>query len=594
MKKQAVIGVTVIAFVMCVAGALAAPGDLDPTFGVDGVVRTDVGFLDSPSDLAVQTDGRLVAAGSVDRDGTRNVFVARYGADGLLDESFGIGGVVAVGRYHQVAPRLVLQADEKIVLVTRSETSGGAFFYRFTTDGQPDTSFGPSSDGTALLPPPPGYGILGVAGADALADGTVIAAFRANVLTSGREVIALVRLGADGDPDASFGVGGFVIAERSASWTPLAFGVDAEGRMLVGGYASPAAGRFFLDAFVARFMPDGSVDASFGSGGVAMVERPENGSEFQALAAAPDGTIVAGGREWGSVYNQSQWLLARFTETGAPDATFGTDGLILYDPAAGHDVVLDVAVVGEHVYATGETEGLALGLPLVLFTNSGALETSFGTNGVTGIADAPSRGARRLAVQGDRRAVVLGAIQSWTPSFNQDLWLARYDGPSADTTPPQLTLPAAMSADATSPAGAIVTYAASAVDDVDGSVQVTCAPPSSSVFPIGDTVVDCSATDAAGNTSTGSFTIHVKGADEQLADLIGLLESYELGKLGTSLRDKLATVQRFLATGKPRQAEDNLESFVAQVEAQRGKGLTVRQADALMTAAHRIIDVIEL
>ena len=113
------------------------------------------------------------------------------------------------------------------------------------------------------------------------------------------------------------------------------------------------------------------------------------------------------------------------------------------------------------------------------------------------------------------------------------------------------------------------------------------------VFPIGDATVACTAIDAVGNQSTGSFRVHVKGATEQVADLLALVNSYELGNLGSSLRDKLHTVQRFVAVGKPRQAEENLAVFVSQVEAQHGKGLTSGQADALLTAAERIIEVIE-
>jgi hypothetical protein len=160
--------------------------------------------------------------------------------------------------------------------------------------------------------------------------------------------------------------------------------------------------------------------------------------------------------------------------------------------------------------------------------------------------------------------------------------------------PPVLTLPSVVPVDATSPTGASVDYSSlvSATDE-DGPVAVSCTPSSGDVFPIGDATVACTAIGAAGNESTGSFTVHVKGAAEQVADLLALIDSYERGNLGSSLRDKLRTVQRFLAAGKPRQAEENLAAFVSHVEAQHGKGLTSGQADALVTAAERIIDVIE-
>ena len=90
---------------------------------------------------------------------------------------------------------------------------------------------------------------------------------------------------------------------------------------------------------------------------------------------------------------------------------------------------------------------------------------------------------------------------------------------SQDTTPPEITVPVAQSIDATSPAGAIVSYEASATDDVDGPVPVTCEPPSGSLLPIGDTTVECAASDSAGNTAEASFNVHVKGAIEQIGDL---------------------------------------------------------------------------
>jgi hypothetical protein len=73
-----------------------------------------------------------------------------------------------------------------------------------------------------------------------------------------------------------------------------------------------------------------------------------------------------------------------------------------------------------------------------------------------------------------------------------------------DTTAPLLGLPDAITTDQTT-----VTFEATASDVVSGSVGVTCTPPSGSTFPIGTTTVDCSASDAAGNTASGSFQVTV-------------------------------------------------------------------------------------
>jgi hypothetical protein len=79
-----------------------------------------------------------------------------------------------------------------------------------------------------------------------------------------------------------------------------------------------------------------------------------------------------------------------------------------------------------------------------------------------------------------------------------------------------------------------------------------------------------------------------KSAAELLADLITLVDSYQLATLGTSLEAKLMTVQQMLADHKLRQACENLGSFLNQVNAQTGKGLTIEQASELKTNAQRI------
>lgn len=87
--------------------------------------------------------------------------------------------------------------------------------------------------------------------------------------------------------------------------------------------------------------------------------------------------------------------------------------------------------------------------------------------------------------------------------------VGRFEVVVKDATAPALTLPDTIVAEATSADGAPVSYDASATDLVDGPVGVTCSSPSGATFSLGATTVDCSATDAAGNTGTGSFEVHV-------------------------------------------------------------------------------------
>jgi hypothetical protein len=78
-----------------------------------------------------------------------------------------------------------------------------------------------------------------------------------------------------------------------------------------------------------------------------------------------------------------------------------------------------------------------------------------------------------------------------------------------DTTAPTLTLPSPITAEATGPSGAAVTFTATAFDIVSGSLTPACSPASGATFPLGTTTVMCSAADAAGNPVAGSFTVTV-------------------------------------------------------------------------------------
>ena len=121
-----------------------------------------------------------------------------------------------------------------------------------------------------------------------------------------------------------------------------------------------------------------------------------------------------------------------------------------------------------------------------------------------------------------------------------------------DTTAPALTVPAPVIVNATGPDGATVSYTASATDTVDPAPTVLCDPPSGTVFAAGDTTVQCSATDASGNSSApASFVVHVKGASEQLQDLSATVAALPgPDSVRNGLEANLRDAQRSLARGK--------------------------------------------
>jgi Tol biopolymer transport system component len=164
-----------------------------------------------------------------------------------------------------------------------------------------------------------------------------------------------------------------------------------------------------------------------------------------------------------------------------------------------------------------------------------------------------------------------------------------------DDVPPALTVPAwTVVAPADRPDGAVVTYEVTASDAVDPNPTVSCEPPSGSVFPIGDTTVNCTATDASGNIGTGSFSVHVQGLDEQLDELQWLVDTFDMDSdVRADLQEKLAAIQAAVDAGRARTACSVLRGFVNEVQDESGVGLTVDLAAALDERATRIRSVLD-
>lgn len=163
-------------------------------------------------------------------------------------------------------------------------------------------------------------------------------------------------------------------------------------------------------------------------------------------------------------------------------------------------------------------------------------------------------------------------------------------GRISDITPPVLSLPAAITVNATGPSGAIVNYTAMASDDRTVNPTIICNPSSGSVFSIGITTVTCTAADAAGNIANGNFKITVKSAAAQLTDLITVLNSSNLGQ---SLKNNLEKAQIYVNQGDTRKACSEMDKFIENVQKEKNKGkLSSEQARLLTEDATRIKSVI--
>lgn len=103
-----------------------------------------------------------------------------------------------------------------------------------------------------------------------------------------------------------------------------------------------------------------------------------------------------------------------------------------------------------------------------------------------------------------------------TESPDTDVFVTAFSFETADATPPELVLPENISLAATSRDGAVVAYTVAVTDNFDPSPDVSCAPPSGSVFPLGVTRVDCTAADEAGNRAAGSFVVTVNALSAEI------------------------------------------------------------------------------
>jgi hypothetical protein len=158
--------------------------------------------------------------------------------------------------------------------------------------------------------------------------------------------------------------------------------------------------------------------------------------------------------------------------------------------------------------------------------------------------------------------------------------------PTSDADLALANVPGDMTVDATGPSGAVVTYAPPTAVDEE-SASATCSSASGSTFAIGTTTVTCTASDSDDTNGPvqASFTVHVKGAAEQLADLADAVSG--LGP-GRSLANKVARAQFKLASGHTEGACRALKAFSREVSAQAAKNVPADTAASLIAAAQQI------
>jgi len=401
-------------------------GTLDQTFGTAGKVTNSFTIADQISAMAIQQDGKIVAAGEgLDQQFHSEFIVARYNVNGTLDTSFGTGGrvITIVNGFDDEIHAVAIQADGKIVVAgdtTRQDSSTVFALARYNANGSLDASFGTG-----------GVVVTGFSGQDfakGLAiqlDGKIVAAGSASTGQPGTRTFALARYSTNGTLDQGFGAGGRVTtkvpAQHDAGAASVA--IQSDGKIVAAGTLADQQGGSVFE--VARFNSDGSLDQGFGQ-----VTTSFTGTDFAHSAAIQsDGKIVAGGYTQAQ-NSQQNFALARYNSNGTLDPGFGSGGEVttLFN---GFSLINGIAIQSDgKIVAAGNVapgpNSPAFIFALARYNTNGTLDSSFGTGGQVTTSLKGQDGAQAVAIQSDGKIVAAGfSIAAFA--------LARYNALTYDT-----------------------------------------------------------------------------------------------------------------------------------------------------------------
>ena len=421
--------------------SISAPGCLDPGFGTMGKVTTNTdGIVPSSTDVdqaravVIQPfDGKIVAAGitaNPANTGDQDFAVVRYNTDGSLDATFGSGGIVktpfstAIDHAYAVA----LQSKGYIVVAgytTDPSTRVTSFaIARYDTLGNLDPGFGSGGKTTITFNVKPAGG----SSAHAVAiqtDGKIVLSGIAG------NYFALARLNGDGSLDTTFGAGGKVTNSFGISWAVLILG---DSKILASGQTN-GAGKRGIDFTLSRYMADGSLDATFGNGGVVTTDFFGYADRVRGIAIDANGNIVAAGDAGKSLsFASRDFAVARYTANGQLDTTFGSGGKRTTDILGNWDQGYTVAIQPDgKIIEAGfgySSDGTVGSFALVRYNTNGNLDTFFGSAG-TGIVTTVFAGGNNnfaygMALQPDGKIVAGGTADTSVPANGFNFALARY------------------------------------------------------------------------------------------------------------------------------------------------------------------------
>ncbi|HEV7862923.1 MAG TPA: hypothetical protein VGR20_09490 [Acidimicrobiia bacterium] len=289
-----------------------------------GAVTGDVALgSSSASAVVVQPDGRIVVGGTTQSGGTTAFAVMRYLPDGHPDPAFGSDGLALTdfdAATNDSVTALSLLADGRILAAGAAGSAVG--LARYLPDGRLDTSFGPAGNGTVTTT----RGLLNALGLNADPGGRLLVAGQAGT-PGGPFDFGLARYSGDGVLDDSFGDRGVVETDLGSTgeW-PAGVVPGPAGTVIVAG----ASGSSFA---LLRYGADGKLDPTFGTGGVSKAGPDLGGAH--AVIQLPDGRLLLAGERLAGDFREV--ALARYHPDGVLDSGFGTGGVVGTDVSLGHD-----------------------------------------------------------------------------------------------------------------------------------------------------------------------------------------------------------------------------------------------------------------
>src|SRR5213079_331673 len=247
------------------------------------------------------------------------------------------------------------------------------------------------------------------------------------------EDFAVARYNTDGTLDSTFGTRGNVPTDfPGLAAVPSSVVIQSDGKIVVAGGAFPLF-TFLGDFKVVRYNPNGSLDTSFGDGGIVTTTFPEGSYAF-ALALQPDGKIIAVGTVFVDFnpgdMSDTDFALARYNSDGSLDTTFGTGGTVATDFFGNEDDAFSVLIQPDgKIVAVGSANNPAsyYDFAAVRYLSNGTIDTTFGVAGkvTTDFGDQNFDRARSAALQPDGRIVAAGFAISQNGGV-QNFAVARY------------------------------------------------------------------------------------------------------------------------------------------------------------------------